>query len=1167
MVLKVLPVLPPDLRPLVSIEGGRFATSDLNDLYRRVINRNNRTKRLLELKAPEVIIRNEMRMLQESVDALLDNGRRGRVLTGANKLPLHSLSDMIKGKQGRFRQNLLGKRVDYSGRSVIVVGPSLKLHQCGLPKEMALELFKPFVLGHLKRRGLAISIKSAKLLVEQRIPETWDILEDVVQEYPILLNRAPTLYRLSIQAFEPVLVDGKAIQLHPLVCKAFNANFDGDQMAVHIPLSIEAQMEARVLMMSSNNIFSPVNGMPLIVPSEEMVLGLYFMTNSRHKARGEGMVFANINEVQRAYGNNVVDLQALVEVRFLKFMPSEEKKSKNKEVQTYDHVKTTVGRALLSQVLPASLPFELVNRCLTEKTISQLINLCYHRVGLNETLIFAEKLMYYGFTYATRAGITLGIEDMVIPTQKPSLIDEAKVLIEEIQGQYRSGLISFGQRYNQIIDIWTTVNNKMAQAVLEQLSGNNTTQPPPLSSASAMESKDEPLNTERKTSFPENALYMMIDAGVRSLIQIHQLAGMRGLMTKPDGSIIETPITANFREGLDTHQYFISTHGTRKGLADMALKTANAGYLTRRLVDVAQDVIIVEPDCGTSQGLTLTALIKDDQVLESLSARVLGRVVAEDVFISKPKTKKRKPVIKAGTLLDEAWLEHLEDLGIDHIKVRSMITCQSQSSVCAMCYGHDLARGQLVNIGEAVGVIAAQSIGESGTQLTMRTHHTGGVAKRAVVANHIESNSTGIVEFHDIRLIRRKIKKRGRLSRKNFQFVTVAQNGEISIIDDSGKERERHKVPYGAIVSVSDGDILPAGQRVASWEPHIYPIITEFAGYIRFVDIREGITVNREIDKNTGLSTIIVKEPKQRPAHAKNLRPMLKLVDKRNNDLTFADSEPPVVYILPPHAIINVEDGARVNIGDILARIPHDSPKLRDITNGLLRVIDLFEARVSKEPAILALRAGTVSFGKETKTKHRCIITDEDGQMDEFPIPKWRQINVSAGQQVKVGDVIVDGYQNPHDILRLNGINYLVKYLVNAMQEIYITHGVKINDKHFEVIIRQMLRTVTIVAPGDTPFLGGEVVLFPRLLEENQRVAEQAGEPATWKQNLLGITKASLATESFISAASFMDTARVLLASAVSGKCDELRGLKENVIIGRLIPAGTGFVYHKDRQW
>ncbi len=1158
MVLKVLPVLPPDLRPLVLIEGGRFATSDLNDLYRRVINRNNRTKRLLELKAPEVIIRNEMRMLQESVDALLDNGRRGRVLTGANKQPLHSLSDMIKGKQGRFRQNLLGKRVDYSGRSVIVVGPSLELHQCGLPKEMALELFKPFVLGHLERRGLTASIKDAKLLVEQRIPEIWDILEEVVQEYPILLNRVPTLYRLSIQAFEPVLVEGKAIQLHPLVCKAFNANFDGDHMAVHIPLSLEAQLEARVLMMSSNNIFSPVNGMPLIAPSEEMVLGLYFMTHSCDGARGEGMVFANINEVHRAYGNNVVDLHALVEVRFLKFIPS---KSRKKAVQTHERVKTTVGRALLSQVLPAGLPFELVNRCLTEKSITQLIKLCYHHVGLNETLIFAEKLMSYGFTYATRAGITLGIEDIVIPTQKPSLIDDAKVLVEEVQKQYRAGMISNGQRYNQIIDIWTTVNHKMTQAVLAQLSGND-----PQYTASAIESEDELLDTERETSVPGNALYMMMDAGVRSLIPIHQLVGMRGLMTKPDGSIIERPITANFCEGLDTHEYFLSTHGTRKGLAELAMKTANAGYLTRRLVDVAQDVIIVEPDCGTIQGLTLTALIKDEQVLESLSNRVLGRVVAEDVFISKPKTKKRKPVIKAATLLDETWVEHLEDLGIDHIKIRSPITCQSEDGICAMCYGHDLARGQLVDIGEAIGVIAAQSIGELGTQLTMRTLHRGGVAKRTVVANYIESNSTGIVDFHDIRLIRRQIKKRGRLSRKNFQLVTVSHNGEFRILDDSGIERERYKVPYGAIVSVKDGDLLHAGQHLASWEPHIYPIITEAAGYVRFVDIREGITVNREEDKNTGLSTTVVKDPRQRPAHAKNLRPKIKIVDKRNNELIFTDSEQPVVYILPPHAIINVEDGARVSSGDIIAILPQDSPDIRDMTGGLPRVIDLFEARVPKEPAVLTLRAGTVSFGKETKTKHRCIITDEDGQMDEFSIPKWRHINVSAGQQVKVGEIIVDGYQNPHDILRLESINSVAKYLVNAMQEIYMTHGVKINDKHFEVIIRQMLRTATIVAPGDTPFLCDEVVLLPRLSETNQKVAEQDGKPATWKPNLLGITKASLATESFISAASFMDTARVLLASAVSSKYDELRGIKENVIIGRLIPAGTGLHHHKNKQ-
>ncbi len=1140
MILTVLPVLPPCLRPLVPLDGGRFATSDLNDLYRRVINRNNRTRRLLELKAPEVIVRNEKRLLQEAVDALLDNGRRGRAFTGTNKLPLQSLSDMIKGKQGRFRQNLLGKRVDYSGRSVIVVGPSLKLHQCGLPKEMALELFKPFLFYKLQlpECGLAVSINAAKKLVERRIPEIWEVLEEVVRQHPVLLNRTPTLYRLGIQAFEPVLVEGKAIQLHPLVCKAFNANFDGDQMVVHIPLSIEAQQEARVLMMSNRNLLSPVNGEPLIVPSQEMVLGLYFMTRERAGACGEGMVFADINEVQRAYENGVVELSASIEVH----IQSEE-----------ERVKTTVGRAILSQYVPEDVPFNFINRCLTSQALSEFIHFFYHNLGSKETISIAEKLMELGFTHATRAGITVAIEDMVIPKQKPHLLKQAWAAIEKVQGQYLKGLITKDQRYNQLIDIWTQTNDKMAEAVWNGLSDVPETR---LSSKSSQVSK----------TVHENPLYMMIDAGVQSLTQIRQLSGMRGLMSKQDGSILEIPITANFREGLDVHQYFMSTHGTRKGLADTALKTANAGYLTRRLVDVAQDVIIAEQDCGTTEGLTLTALIKDDQVIESLSDRILGRVVAVDIFVPNRET----PLVTAGTLLGEYWVKFLEKNGVEQVKVRSPITCQSEHGICAMCYGRDFASGQLITIGEAIGVMAAQSIGESGTQLTLRTHRAGGVAKREAAVNYIEAPSKGVVQLHNIKLIQQRLKRGGRTRAKsstpNPQFINVSHSGSLSTLDKSRIKRQSHQVPYGAILFVNDGDNVKAGQRIAHWDTHTYPIITEFAGYIRFVDVLEGITVNCEADENSGLVTYQVKDPKQWPLHARDLRPRIKLVDKHDRDIKMTGCEQPVTYVLPPRSIISIEEGARVSVGDIIARLGLEMLKNRDITSGLPRVADFFEARIPKEPAILALRSGVISFGRETKTKHRFIITDKDGHSEEFPVPKWRHIKVSAGQQVQLGEFIVEGEVNIHDLLRLKGINELVKYLVNEMQEIYINHGVKINDKHFEVIIRQMLRTVTILEPGDTPFLSGDVVRRTQLLEENQRVTEKCGQPATWEINLLGITKASLATKSFISAASFMDTTRVLLASAVNGKIDELRGLKENVIIGRLIPAGTGLYSHKNQE-
>jgi DNA-directed RNA polymerase subunit beta' len=1138
MVLKVLPVLPPELRPLVPLDGGRFATSDLNDLYRRVINRNNRLKRLLDLNAPDIIVRNEKRMLQESVDALLDNGRRGRAITGTNKLPLKSLADMIKGKQGRFRQNLLGKRVDYSGRSVIVVGPTLRLHQCGLPKKMALELFKPFIFGKLELRGLATTIKAAKKMVEREGPEVWDILEEVIREHPVLLNRAPTLHRLGIQAFEPVLIEGKAIQLHPLVCTAFNADFDGDQMAVHVPLSIEAQLEARTLMMSTNNILSPANGEPIIVPSQDVVLGLYYTTRERIGAKGEGMKFVDVKEVHRAYENRLVELQAKITVRIQEVLMDRAGQSLPPKIQRFE---TTVGRALLSEILPPGLPFDFINRDLTKKAISKLINICYRRVGLKETVIFADRLMYTGFTYATRAGISIGVEDMVVPDEKPTIIAEAEQEVKEIEEQYASGLITNGERYNKVIDIWSHTNDRLAKAMMAKLGVETVV--------------DSEGNTVTQPAF--NSIYMMADSGARgSAAQIRQLAGMRGLMAKPDSSIIETPITANFREGLDVLQYFISTHGARKGLADTALKTANSGYLTRRLVDVAQDLVVLEHDCGTHHGLEMTSLIEGGDVVEPLRERVLGRVVAEDVL----KANLTEPVIRAGTLLDEEWVECLEQEGIDRIKVRSAITCESRYGICAKCYGRDLGRGHLVNIGEAVGVVAAQSIGEPGTQLTMRTFHIGGAASGAAAVNNIEVKSKGKVKFDNIKVLRQQHADNA------IRWVTVSRSGEMSILDEFGLERERYKVPYGAVLTIQDMDWVEAGQIVASWDPHTYPVITEVAGLVSFADVVEGVTVTREIDEYTGLSNIVVTDPKLRPAQAKDLRPIVKLIDELGNDLYLPGTEIPATYYLPPRAIINVEDGAQVKVGDVIARLPQEFSKTRDITGGLPRVADLFEARLPKEPAILAERSGTVSFGKDTKTKQRLIITGTDLEVDEISIPKWRHVNVFEGQHVERGEEIVDGAPNPHDILRLLGVNALASYIVNEVQEVYRLQGVKINDKHIEVIVRQMLRKLIVTDPGDTRLLPGEQVERARLLEENERVKAEGKREANWEPILLGITKASLATESFISAASFQETTRVLTEASVNGKCDDLRGLKENVIVGRLIPAGSGLAYHEERR-
>ena len=1441
MVMRVLPVLPPELRPLVPLDGGRFATSDLNDLYRRVINRNNRLKRLLALNAPDIIVRNEKRMLQEAVDALLDNGRRGRAITGANKRPLKSLADMIKGKQGRFRQNLLGKRVDYSGRSVVVVGPTLKLHQCGLPKKMALELFKPFVFGKLELRGLATTIKAAKRLVEREGPEVWDILEEVIREHPVLLNRAPTLHRLGIQAFEPVLIEGKAIQLHPLVCTAFNADFDGDQMAVHVPLSIEAQLEARTLMMSSNNILSPANGEPIIVPTQDVVLGLYYMTRERVDARGTGMVFADVAEVHRAFQCGAVELHAGIKARIRDVVFSED----GEEIERVQLCDTTVGRALLSEIMPSGLSFDLVNRLMNKKAISSLINACYRRVGLKETVVFADQLMYTGFSYATRAGVSIGVEDMAVPNEKKSILGKAEKAVKEIEDQYASGLVTQGERYNKVVDIWSYTNEQVAKAMMEKIGSGSEDQfkrmigrmvrqilegcgyelvrksdsvgsPEGFFKTGAVykERKTGAVYKERKeyeapsfdrqiseTEFAKllwdylskeetigqmkeacrngkpavagiekniaaifenqkkdirqteepsfNSIFMMADSGARgSAAQIRQLAGMRGLMAKPDGSIIETPITANFREGLDVLQYFISTHGARKGLADTALKTANSGYLTRRLVDVAQDLVVTEEDCGITEkdcdeekkGLMLTPLIEGGDVVEPLRERVLGRVVATDLL--HPGTS--EVVVERGTLLDEQGVDRLEELGIDKIRVRSAITCETRFGVCGACYGRDLARGEPANIGESVGVVAAQSIGEPGTQLTMRTFHVGGAASRVAADDNITVKGDGKVSYDS----------RNVVQHADGNYVAVTRSFELSITDEHGRERERHKLPYGAELSVANGEAVTGGQMVAHWDPHTHPVVSEVAGRARFRDAVEGVTVQSQIDTETGLTRIVVMDPKQRSAAAKDLRPMVRLVESMTEDVSVVvksalvpvdgefdttdiirklkeeyikrpkadsgnyntklprflsghmeelgiekglhtgnrddaggrsssqrwssvnqkraavveftkhgDPEPefaaasldaspmirlslkkvlpggpddstwrlkassasgrielkgdpstavdkftqtqlksdmvemvydhdvgesleisfefqreyedevplpksgaPAHYILPSGAIISVQEDGDVGVGDAIARIPQESTKTRDITGGLPRVADLFEARKPKEAAILAEATGTVSFGKETKGKQRLIITDDDGKEHESLVPKWRRILVFEGERVKRGEKVVDGMPSPHDILRLLRVSDLANYIVNEVQEVYRLQGVKINDKHIEVIVRQMLRKAEIDSPGDTKFLRGEQLDRARVLEENERVSADGGEEATWSPVLLGITKASLATESFISAASFQETTRVLTEASVNGKVDELRGLKENVIVGRLIPSGTGFAYHSDRR-
>ena len=1133
MVMTVLPVLPPELRPLVPLDGGRFATSDLNDLYRRVINRNNRLKRLLELNAPDIIVRNEKRMLQESVDALLDNGRRGRAITGTNKRPLKSLADMIKGKQGRFRQNLLGKRVDYSGRSVIVVGPTLRLHQCGLPKRMALELFKPFIFSKLQLRGLATTIKAAKKLVEREGAEVWDILEEVIREHPVMLNRAPTLHRLGIQAFEPTLIEGKAIQLHPLVCAAFNADFDGDQMAVHVPLSLEAQLEARTLMMSTNNILSPASGEPIIVPSQDVVLGLYYMTRTRVNAKGEGMMFADVSEVHRAYQGGFADLHASVKVRLKDSNITEEGELEHR-CRVLD---TTVGRALLSEILPEGIPFEAVDRNMTKKSISSVINLCYRNVGLKATVIFADQLMYTGFAYATRAAVSFGINDMVIPEEKAAILAEAESEVKEIENQYTSGLVTNGERYNKVVDIWSRTNDQVAKAMMDKLG------------------KEEVINAKgekvKQDSF--NSVYMMADSGARgSAAQIRQLAGMRGLMAKPDGSIIETPITANFREGLDVLQYFISTHGARKGLADTALKTANSGYLTRRLVDVAQDLVVTEVDCGTDKGMLMTPLVEGGDVVESLSERVLGRVTAADTYA--PGTD--EIVVPVGTLIDEKWVEKIEDASIDEITVRSPISCATRYGICSSCYGRDLARGHQVNIGEAIGVIAAQSIGEPGTQLTMRTFHIGGAASRAATVNSVEVKNSGSLKLHNIKTV----------TDKNGNLVAVSRSGEIGVIDEHGRERERYKVPYGAVISANESQSVEGGQIIANWDPHTHPIVVEVDGHVRFIDFVDGVSVQKHTDEITGLSSLIVTDPKQRGSAGKDLRPMVQLIDDEGTELKIPGTEFAAHYFLPAGAIVALEDGAEVQVGDVVARIPQESSKTRDITGGLPRVADLFEARKPKDPAILAETSGTVGFGKETKGKQRLVIAESGGETYEELIPKWRHISVFEGEQVTKGEMLADGEPNPHDILRLLGTTVMAEYLVKEIQDVYRLQGVGINDKHIEVIIRQMLRKVEIATAGDSKFLRGEQADKARVLDEIERLEAEGKEPPRWIPMLLGITKASLATESFVSAASFQETTRVLTEASVRGLRDELRGLKENVIVGRLIPAGTGLAHHLERR-
>ncbi|RMH42100.1 MAG: DNA-directed RNA polymerase subunit beta' [Deltaproteobacteria bacterium] len=1126
MMLEVIPVIPPDLRPLVPLDGGRFATSDLNDLYRRVINRNNRLKRLQELNAPEIIIRNEKRMLQEAVDALFDNGRRGKTITGPNKRPLKSLSDMLKGKQGRFRQNLLGKRVDYSGRSVIVIGPELRLHQCGLPKKMALELFTPFIYNKLEERGLVTTIKSAKKMVEKERPEVWDILEEVIKEHPVLLNRAPTLHRLGIQAFEPILTEGKAIQLHPLVCTAFNADFDGDQMAVHVPLSIEAQMEARVLMMSTNNILSPANGRPIIVPTQDIVLGLYYMTRERAFAKGEyrptkpgkdGLkgVYSSIDEVRMAYDHGQVALQAKI---LLRPAPGEKP------------VETTVGRALVYEIVPKKIPFSMVNRVLTKKALGELIDAVYRACGQKETVLLADRLRTKGYSYSTLAGISIGIDDMVIPAKKKELLERAQKEVAEIEEQYTDGLITDGERYNKVVDIWAQCSEQIAKEMMAQIGVEIAVNP------------ENPKEKRKQPSF--NSIYIMADSGARgSQQQMRQLAGMRGLMAKPSGEIIETPITTNFREGLTVLEYFISTHGARKGLADTALKTANSGYLTRRLVDVAQDTTISEYDCGTLEGIEMMALIEGGEIIERLGDRILGRVALEDVV--DPYTG--EVLVPANAEIDEEKVGLIENTGIDRVKIRSVLTCQAKRGICALCYGRDLARGYMVNIGEAVGVIAAQSIGEPGTQLTMRTFHIGGVGQIRTSQSSLESRTDGTVKLENVQRVK-----------KGNYWVVMNRQGELIILDEVGRERERYGLQYGAKLHVDDGQPVKAGTLLAEWDPFSMPIITEVSGIVRYGDVIEGVTMTEQLDEVTGLSRKVIIESKDPDS-----RPRISIEDETGAVKRLPSRDNDAEYFLPVGANIAVNEGERVEAGDVLAKIPRETTKTKDITGGLPRVAELFEARKPKDHAVIAEIDGTIHFGKDTKGKRKVIIQPDVGEPAEYLIAKGKHLSVREGDRVRAGEPLMDGSANPHDILRVLGEKALAKYLVDEVQEVYRLQGVRINDKHIEVIVRQMLRRIAVKDVGDTNFLVDEQVEKHVFEEENERVIAEGGQPAKGEPLLLGITKASLSTESFISASSFQETTKVLTEAAISGRIDYLRGLKENVIMGRLIPAGTGLGAYK----
>ncbi len=1128
MILEILPVLPPDLRPLVPLDGGRFATSDLNDLYRRVINRNNRLKRLLDLSAPEIIIKNEKRMLQEAVDALLDNGRRGFIITGSNKRPLKSLADMIKGKQGRFRQNLLGKRVDYSGRSVITVGPYLRLYQCGLPKKMALELFKPFVYGKLENLGIVNTIKSAKKIVENEEAIVWDILEEVIRQHPVLLNRAPTLHRLGIQAFEPLLVEGKAIQLHPLVCAAYNADFDGDQMAVHVPLTLEAQLEARIIMMSTNNILSPASGDPIIVPSQDVILGLYYMTREKIGCIGEGMLVSDYNEAKILYANNLVSLHTKIKIRVIEF-----KKNSENKFQEFKYIKdSTIGRVILWSIFPKGLSFSLVNRVLNKNRVSEILSICYKLLGLKKTVIFADNIMYIGFKYATISGSSVSINDMEIPKNKNDIIQEAENEVNDIQEQFQSGLVTLGEKYNKVIDIWVTANEKIVQSMMDNLSVEWVN-----------------INGVFKKQDSFNSVFMMADSGARgSAAQIRQLAGMRGLMAKPDGSIIETPITANFREGLSVLQYFISTHGARKGLADTALKTANSGYLTRRLVDVAQDLVVTQKNCKTKYGISMSSIIEGNDIKESLRERILGRVLLDDIYCNNSK----KILIKKNTLLDDKYCELIEKSAIHVVKVRSTVTCETNFGICSYCYGLDLARGCLINKGEAVGVIAAQSIGEPGTQLTMRTFHIGGAASRVSIDSNIKIKNNGVIKLVNLKFI----------TNVDGNLVILSRNVELKVIDELGLIKESYKLPYGSIVKKKDGEKVYLNELVAFWDPHIIPIITEVSGYVRFVDMYDGQTMEHKVDDLTGISTIVILDQMDRNLN-KDFKPSIKIVDKDGNDIFISGTKIVIQYFLPSKAIVQVENNSYVHCGDVLAKISKEYGGTKDITGGLPRVADLFEARKPRDTAILAETSGIINFGKETKGKYRLIINNLQNEfIHEEMIPKWKQLHVFEGEFVEKGDIISDGVESAHDILRLRGVEEVTKFIVSEVQDVYRLQGVKINDKHIEVIIRQMLRRVTIYNSGDSSYLNGEQVEISRIREVNKELNKNNKKIIKYTRNLLGITKASLATESFISAASFQETTKILTEAAVSGKKDKLRGLKENVIVGRLIPSGTGYSYH-----